>query len=357
MQRLRKYLGMFLRLLVAAAILAYVFSKIRSGGGMQSLGESVRIAGRHWPWLLAGQLVMFIPMVLCARRWKMILDSQDMGLPGRRVFSIYFIGEFFNTFMMGATGGDLIKAYYTARETHHQKTEAVTSVFIDRAVGMVALCTVVSILVLSRLDFFLGRRDTAALGVTAVVLSVAALIAFVALFWRNLFERWSWLQPNPRYPRIGRILSILARAYNSFYLCRQRPLLLLQLVGLSVLLQLIAIVPAGLVGHALELKLTPLDYLTLAPLVGLVGAIPITPGGVGLREGASVQLFAALGVAADRATLIAFIPYVMLLIWRLLGGAIFLFYTSGTGRSMRQELDELEQQENQDKPETEAGKR
>ena len=36
-------------------------------------------------------------------------------------------------------GGDLMKAYYAARETHHKKTEAVTAVFVDRLVGLWAM--------------------------------------------------------------------------------------------------------------------------------------------------------------------------------------------------------------------------
>ena len=44
--------------------------------------------------------------------------------------------QFFNAFLLGSTGGDLLKAYYAARETHHKKTEAVVTVFVDRIIGL-----------------------------------------------------------------------------------------------------------------------------------------------------------------------------------------------------------------------------
>jgi hypothetical protein len=44
---------------------------------------------------------------------------------------ISLVAHFFNSFLLGSTGGDLMKAYYAARETHHKKTEAVMTVFAD----------------------------------------------------------------------------------------------------------------------------------------------------------------------------------------------------------------------------------
>ena len=52
-----------------------------------------------------------------------------------------------------------------------------------------------------------------------------------------------------------------------------------------------------------------------------------------------------LGVSADKAFLVVFLPYLILLAWGLLGGAIFLFYTSGAGRTLREEMRELERAE------------
>ena len=41
--------------------------------------------------------------------------------------------------LLGSTGGDLLKAYYAARESHHKKTEAVVTVFVDRLIGLFSM--------------------------------------------------------------------------------------------------------------------------------------------------------------------------------------------------------------------------
>src|SRR5260221_1610098 len=72
-------------------------------------------------------------------RWQMILRVRELELPLARVTSIFFVGQFFNAFMLGSTGGDVVKAWYVAHDTHHKKAEAVATVVVDRLIGLLAL--------------------------------------------------------------------------------------------------------------------------------------------------------------------------------------------------------------------------
>jgi hypothetical protein len=64
---------------------------------------------------------------------------RDSPLSWGRATGITFVAQFFNSFLLGSTGGDVIKALYAARETHHKKTEAVVTVFVDRLLGLWAM--------------------------------------------------------------------------------------------------------------------------------------------------------------------------------------------------------------------------
>ena len=81
-------------------------------------------------------LLMGSTIVLGVVRWRMVLEAQGLHLPFSRATEISFVAHFFNSFLLGSTGGDLMKAFYAARETHHKKTEAVTTVFVDRLIGL-----------------------------------------------------------------------------------------------------------------------------------------------------------------------------------------------------------------------------
>lgn len=326
MKILRQLLSMGLRLGLAAAVLIYLFRKM----GVANLGNTVRAVADQWPWLLAAGLLALLPLLLCMARWKTILDAQGMRLPWRKVATIFFIGLFFNSFMIGPTGGDFIKAFYTARETHHKKTEAVATIFIDRIIGLLTLALIVLVIVLARWDFFMAHPVSRAFAIPTLTACAILLAGGVLAFGIHLFEAFPWLKRWNHVTPVAKVVNTAERAYNAFFICRRHPRLLLTLLLQSLALQLLFVGVAWCIGHALRLEAPFLAYLTFTPLIGVISGIPVTPGGLGLREGASVHLWGLLGVAADKAFLLGFLPYLLLVCWGVPGGLLFLFHKTGT---------------------------
>ena len=81
---------------------------------------------------------MGMTIVLGLLRWQWSWPSKAWRCSWRTT-EISLVAHFFNSFLLGSTGGDLLKAYYAARETHHKKTEAVMTVLVDRLVGLFAM--------------------------------------------------------------------------------------------------------------------------------------------------------------------------------------------------------------------------
>src|SRR5205085_10207569 len=84
-------------------------------------------------------LLMGCVLGLGIMRWRTVLRVHGLDLSWGRATEISLVAHFFNSFLLGSTGGDLMKAYYAARETHHKKTEAVVTVFVDRLIGFWAM--------------------------------------------------------------------------------------------------------------------------------------------------------------------------------------------------------------------------
>ena len=95
----------------------------------------------RWRWP-ASLLCVLLTILLGVARWRLVLEVQGLHLPWGRATGITFVAQFFNSFLLGSTGGDVIKALYAARETHHKKTEAVVTVFVDRLLGLWAMLLV-----------------------------------------------------------------------------------------------------------------------------------------------------------------------------------------------------------------------
>jgi len=320
MSKTRQTLSTLLKIGIAIVVLILIFRRM----DMRQLQTTLQSTAGEWPWLLGGFLLCLLPVLLCMVRWKMILDAQDMRLGWSRVNSIFFVGLFFNSFMIGPTGGDLVKAYYTARETHHQKTEAVSTILIDRVIGLLVLALLVGGMILIRWDFFMGNSISRVYAWPALTVCATLIGGGIVAFSVHLFEVFPWIKRWNHIRFVGTVLETVERVYNAFYVCRSNPMLLLRLTLVSMVVQTSFVGVGWCVGHALGMPVAFMDYLSFSPVVSLISAVPLTPGGTGLREAASIHLWSALGITSDKALLLAFIPFLFMLIWGLPGGLLFL---------------------------------
>ncbi len=296
--------------------------------GLPLLAESFRRAASNAEFMVCALLAALLCLVVCALRWKVLLDAQGMVLPFRRVFVLFFIGHFFNVLMPGAVGGDLVKAYYVAGEARHKRTEAVSTVFIDRIIGLLALIGLCAVVMIVRLPFFLSYPETKAALIFNAVLLVGAVVGLIIVFRRNVFEQWRLFRMLEERTALGGIIS---RVYSAFHVCMNRPAVLVKTLIYSVINHVMLIISAFFIGQALEITISFTDYVTVFPIINAVGAIPISPGGLGTREVAAKFLLGTMGVAAITAVPLSLLQYAALMSWSLGGGVVYLAYSRKRG--------------------------
>lgn len=291
--------------------------------GMQQLQESFSVMSTNWPLALAGLLLFGVCLAICTVRWKLVLHAQGLELSWPKTINVFMIGTFFNAFLFGATGGDVVKSIYVARETGHKKTEAISTVFIDRVVGLVALVLLSVVTMLMNLTFFLATPITQLALWFMGSMFAAILVGFGVLFaMRRLLDRSAFFRRFVE-TKVG---SILLRIYESFYICLARPAVFVRTLLLSLANHLCFLVVMYVLGRSLQIELRFIDYLLLAPTINALGSIPLTPGGLGVREYFTVVFLGAAGVAAVRALPLSLTIYATMLTWSLLGGVFFMFF-------------------------------
>jgi uncharacterized protein (TIRG00374 family) len=296
-----------------------------SYGGITLLKKSFTLAGKRW-YYLAGAVTCFLGcLVACGIRWHLILQAQGLQLGFGKTMSILFVGHFFNAFMFGATGGDVVKAFYTARETGHKKTEAVSTVVIDRFIGLTALIALTLVVMLVRIRFYLSTPETRYVFVFLCSVTAIGIIGFLAMMLsRSFLERIGFFNFLSRHG-IG---SVVLRAYNTLYESLTHPVLFAKTFFFSLLNHLVLLVAMYLLAHAVLADLSFTDILSLGPTINAIGSIPATPGGLGLREYASVIYLGIIGTPATKALTISLLVYAMMLFWSVVGGFVFLGYSS-----------------------------
>lgn len=326
-----RWIGRSVRIIVFVALIVWLahrldWATLREVG----YGAVARPLG-----IIGGTLLLLLTALAAALRWRGLLLAQDVPLPAGRVMSIFFIGQFFNSFMLGACGGDMARIYYILRDTTARRTETATSVLIDRGIGVF-----IQILLGCALLFLVWPlvRTHAALQTVAWLMFAfggGAALVLAVLLWKNLFEHVAWFRRLEMSTPLG---TKFRRAYEELFCYRRRPRALAAAAVYSVLSLLFQITAVACLGHSLGIVASFTSYLVFVPIIGVFASIPLTPGSFGVREGLFVVLFQTVGVDAHQAVLLSLLFYAAGLVWSLVGGAIFLGYSAGAGFNLRGEL-------------------
>jgi len=339
------------QLALGAGLLALLFARMENPDDL--IAAVTTIAGRWW--FLAGALLLALNcLVICTVRWDSILRMHGIDLPFLTVIKLYFIGHFFNAFMFGAVGGDLVKAVYVARAVPDRRTEAVSTIFIDRMIGMLALIALVTVVMSLRYRFFLRYPDTRVVMIFMLAVLLAAVAGLSAVFGRNLLERVALFRRLESDTALG---AIIAKVYAAFHTCLNHRALMRRTLLLSFANHLSLVAAAFLLGLGLGIRTVHTEsparllreagnYMTVFPIVNGVATIPATPGGLGTRDVATRFLLGVpeFDVPAERSVPLSLLLYGIMLVWSLAGGLLYLLYVAEAGRITRAELQALEQE-------------
>jgi uncharacterized protein (TIRG00374 family) len=345
---MKKKLGAIVRVLVSVGILAYLFNSIfqkeaakyfETQGidpdqlawqerahvvwtkGPQALWDVFHNVNPAW----FGAAVAFMGVVcgLGIIRWQMILRVQGLELKYSRATSIFFVGMFFNAFLLGSTGGDVIKAWYVAHETHHKKAEAVATVVVDRLIGLLALFVLALVMMglYHHRVFDDVRLRSFAIITLAVVLTTIA--GTVIGLWRGFADKLPKLRATlerlPRYDTLKRMVD----AYRQY---ASHPVVLAKTTLLSFGVHFASMLSIWCIGQGLGVITTNglIDYFLYLPIINSVTAIPISISGFGVRELMYAEMFSQVGVLASVAVAMSLIGYLASLIWSLIGAVFYL---------------------------------
>jgi len=266
---------------------------------------------------------MGLTVILGGLRWQVVMRVQGLDLPLKRTLSISMIAQFFNAFLLGSTGGDLLKAYYAARETHHKKIEAVVTVFCDRLIGLFSMLLFASVMMLPNYQLLTVHSGLAALAGLVLAMMLACGAAIALAFWGGVSRRWPrarvWLRQLPK----GDLLERSLEASRRFGRDRR---FLLETLALSMVLNLICVLQLVTLVYGLRLHVSVIALGLIVPTIICLAALPITPSGLGVRENLYVWMLAAppIMVTSTSALSLSLLAYAGFLFWSVLGGLVYL---------------------------------
>jgi uncharacterized membrane protein YbhN (UPF0104 family) len=270
-------------LLLAAKILASAGLLYLALRGIDFSQVKARLANINLAWMLAAATVALFQLWLGAARWRDVTRVCGTGMPLSQAFRYNFIGAFFNQTLPSAIGGDAVRLMLLGRGEAGWRT-ATYSVFIDRAIGLIALAVLVLVTLPLSWQLILdekGRYAIALLGLAAIGAGAGFLLLGRLPFpWLD-----SWFPT-----RHLRACSTLA---NQVIFGRATGL---RIAAVSITIHILAVVIIWLIAQSIVAAGQPGQLLALVPPVMLITMLPISIAGWGLREATMMVAFGYAGL-------------------------------------------------------------
>ncbi len=284
----RSALGNLLRIVAGLALLALLY---------------------HWHVIDLGALGIFVArpdifalalaaslanIPLEALRWHILLRAQGVDLRLWRTTRVLTASVFFANFLPGAASGDLIRGVYVYRSAPGRRTAAMLSILIDRLIGLVAFVLLGLAAVFMR-PVAAGPLELAAIGVSLAFIALLVLLFFYGHMIADGLQRLL----SGRSPRLAQIVEDTGTALRQYARdWRSTGLAML----LSVAIVGLALAPLVLIAEAMPFTGPSAGDYAIAGLYALIAnSLPITPGGLGIGEGAFASVCVLLAPQAARA--------------------------------------------------------
>jgi len=247
------------------AALYYVFRKIEFSSVLELFGQS------NWLFLFIAILLFAASKAVSAYRLNHFFRASGLDLPGSVNLRLYLLGMFYNLFLPGGIGGDGYKIYLLQKNYKTGTAKLFGAVLTDRLSGMTALGMLALLLFASDNMPFSWNW----IGYLMIPFAAAALYFFCRLFYRSFIKVFS--------------------------------ITLIYSLGV----QLLQLACAYFIVRAMGAEESILSYLLVFLVSSIVAVLPISIGGMGVRELTFLYGAELLAINQDMAVSISLMFYLI----------------------------------------------
>ncbi len=317
MNSARQHALNLLKIAIGLGLLWFLYSRLEDPAALWQQ----TINANRWLLLLA-LLSHALAVALSASKWWLLLRAQQIPVPLPRLLAFQWMGIFFDNFFPAQVGGDVLRGYNLARDTH-RTADAAASVLIDRFTGLTAFMLAAAfssttILLIGGLPAPASSQELAflrfidlrliALGSTGVsVLLLTALALLLSRRTKVLVENILSRLPLgsrvlPIWQKLAAAINAYRHAYPAMIVAGLVSLLIVVVTSITIWLLANAIAPGSI---------NFVQVLVINPIIAFLAVIPLSPGGLGVRQVAFAALFVAVGAGAELGFLVGLLQQII----------------------------------------------
>lgn len=308
-RRVSKGLTLTLRITVSVAMLTVLIARIPTDE-LGDLWPEWNLS--WWAWFGGAFLATAAAFVLSAVRWHEVAKTLGMVTRVPRLLSHYLAGQFVGNFLPTTIGGDVLRVSRLGRDTS-DRPNAFASVVIERLTGWIVL----PLMTLAALAINRGLLRQAGARM-ALIVSLGTLLLLLLAIYVAEHPR-----VGGRMTGVGQIRQGLGAVHLALGTYRGHRRAAGRLLIVGMVYQLMLVLATAFAAAAIGIRPGPTAWLAFVPMVLIVQVLPVSIGGLGLREGALVFFLDPYGVSNGEAVLLGLLLYLLNLIVSLAGAPSF----------------------------------
>jgi uncharacterized membrane protein YbhN (UPF0104 family) len=238
-------------------------------------------------------------------KWRFIVGMGTVKIPFSIAFRCYFYGLFGNLFLPSVVGGDLVRAGMAVRHVE-EKEQIIIGSIMDRFLDV---CSLLAIVFLGTVLYTEALSDQHRKVLLILFLMLLGFLLVCAVFV---------LIPLPgAIPK--KIHEILLRIRFIILHLIRHPVYALGSFMLAIVMQSSFVLLNAFLGSICGIKLSVLVWFIVWPLAKISAMVPVSLGGVGVREVALAAFFSPFGVLYSTAVGYGFVWETIVIAGSLIG--------------------------------------
>lgn len=290
---MKKKIFKTLKLIFGLCVLWFLFSQTHAKEFLYLLKNA------NYKWFILGVIFYIFGQIISAKKWEIISSYLGFKKTFLDYLNMYFLGMFYNSFLPTNIGGDVVKIVKLNDKSENSGKKALTSVLFDRLSGVAVLIGFIIV------GFVVNNIKNSILNILLYCLVLLSILGCFLVFYISK-------NPNIFHSKFKKYIEILLV-----------PILkkdcLISILAYSIIFHIIVIVIHYFIAKMFNFSITPSYYLLLYPISAIAAALPISVGGIGVKEFAYVYMLKFVGIDTSSALIFSLSFSMIILFSSLLG--------------------------------------
>jgi uncharacterized protein (TIRG00374 family) len=312
-KNIKRYVSVAIRIIVSVGLFTVlIILNLKNLKNIPELLKSLNIS-----FVLIGILFYFLGITLESPRWHSLLAAHKIFIPQTYLLGSVLIGFFYSTLLPTTVGGDAYRGIDMHKTFKIPLNENVLAIYLGRFLGVIS--GIMFLIISFSLGMYKHLNKSFELGFL-IIFPIIIFIIVITIIPKKfkidvLFSKIKFLK---RFS--GNVLGF-SNVLDSY---KHKGKVLVISFIYSVLGNICTFISFYFIGLALKMNISFLSYLFIVPTTWTISNIPITLGGMGVRESTLVLLLKEFGVSSGSALTFSLIVLITNILIAVSGGLIYI---------------------------------